>query len=72
MWTLRQELCAALIEQCDVGRQSIILHGKEYNLSPIVFATIMGVRDGGTRVDLNDQAIDITDLRVVYSSGKKG
>ena len=26
---LRQELCATLIEQCDVGRQSIILHGKE-------------------------------------------
>ncbi|XP_052295491.1 uncharacterized protein LOC102615399 isoform X2 [Citrus sinensis] len=69
---LRQELCAALIQQCDVGRQSIILHGKEYNLSPTVFATIMGVRDGGTRVDLNDQAVDITDLRVVYSSGPRG
>ncbi|KAK9222112.1 hypothetical protein WN944_010544 [Citrus x changshan-huyou] len=69
---LRQELCAALIEQCDVGRQSIILHGKEYNLSPTMFATMMGVRDGGTRVDLNDQAIDITDLRVVYSSGPRG
>ncbi|KAH9792409.1 hypothetical protein KPL71_004104 [Citrus sinensis] len=69
---LRQELCAALIEQWDVGRQSIILHGKEYNLSPTMFATIMGVRDGGTRVDLNDQAIDITDLRVVYSSGPRG
>ncbi|KAK9191060.1 hypothetical protein WN943_019671 [Citrus x changshan-huyou] len=69
---LRQELCAALIQQCDVGRQSIILHGKEYNLSPIVFATIMGVRDGGTRVDLNDQAVDITDLLVVYSSGPRG
>ncbi|KAH9780913.1 hypothetical protein KPL71_008255 [Citrus sinensis] len=69
---LRQELCAALIQLCDVGRQSIILHGKEYNLSPTVFATIIGVRDGGTRVDLNDQAVDITDLRVVYSSGPRG
>ncbi|KAL9441932.1 hypothetical protein AB3S75_020437 [Citrus x aurantiifolia] len=69
---LRQELCAALIQQCDVGRQSIILHGKEYNLSPSVFATIMGVRDGGTRVDLNDQVVDITDLRVAYSSGPRG
>ncbi|KAK9190099.1 hypothetical protein WN943_018700 [Citrus x changshan-huyou] len=32
----------------------------------------MGVRDGGTHVDLNDQAVDITDLRVVYSSGPRG
>ena len=37
-----------------------------------MFATIMGVRDGGTHVDLNDQAVDITDLRVVYSSGPRG
>ncbi|KAK9185029.1 hypothetical protein WN943_025382 [Citrus x changshan-huyou] len=69
---LRQELCAALIEQCDVGTQSIILHGKEYNLSPTTFATIMGVRDGGTRVDFNDQVVDITNLHVVYSSGPRG
>ncbi|KAK9174885.1 hypothetical protein WN944_026889 [Citrus x changshan-huyou] len=32
----------------------------------------MGVRDGGTHVDLNDQAVDITNLRVVYSSGPRG
>ena len=69
---LRQELCVALIEQRDVGRQSIILHGKEYNLSLTTFVTIMGVRNGGTRVDLNAQAIDITDLCAVYSSGPKG
>ncbi|KAK9174853.1 hypothetical protein WN944_026857 [Citrus x changshan-huyou] len=69
---LRQELCAALIEQCDVGRQNIILHGKEYNLSPATFATIIGVGDGGTHVDLNDQAVDIIDLRAVYSSGPRG
>ena len=31
----------------------------------------MGVRDGGTRVDLNDQAIDIIDLRTIYNSGPK-
>ncbi|KAK9184862.1 hypothetical protein WN943_025213 [Citrus x changshan-huyou] len=66
---LRQELCAALIEQCDMGRQSIILHGKEYNLSPTTFATIIGVGDGGTHVDLNDQAVDIINLR---SSGPRG
>ena len=32
----------------------------------------MGVRDGGTRVDLNDQAIDITDLRAMYNNGSRG
>lgn len=58
-----------LIEKCDVARQSIILHGKEYNLSLITFTTIIGVRDGGTRVDLNDQAMDITNLHAMYNSG---
>lgn len=59
---LRQELCAALIEQCDVVRQSISLHGKEYNLSPTTFAVTMRVRDGGRHVDLNDEAVDIGEL----------
>ena len=69
---LKQELCAALIEQCDVGRQTIILHEKEYNLSPTTLSTIMGVRDGGTHVDLNDHVADITYLRTVYSSRSRG
>ena len=69
---LRQELCAALIGKCDVGMQSIILHEKEYNLSPTMFSTIMGVRDGGTHVDLNDHAVDITNLRAVYNNGPRG
>ena len=29
-------------------------------------------RDGGTHVDLNDQAVDITNLCAVYSSGPRG
>ncbi|KAK9199640.1 hypothetical protein WN944_014832 [Citrus x changshan-huyou] len=54
------------------SRQSIILHEKEYNLSPTMFSTIMGVKDGGTHVDLNDHAVDITNLRAVYNSGPRG
>ena len=32
----------------------------------------MGDRDRGTHVDLNDQVVDLIDLRAVYSSEPRG
>lgn len=57
---LYPNVCQLMIEGMDPLNEKITIHGKEFSMRPSDFARIMGIKDGGSEVDLRgDMGTDL-------------
>lgn len=49
---LYPNVCQLMVDGMDPLNEKITIHGKEFNLKPRDFTRIMGIKDGGSEVDL--------------------
>lgn len=57
---LKTKLCDWLVDRVDIARSTLLVHGKELELSPQSFGYVMGISDGGMHVELNGDMKEVS------------